>query len=186
MSEDNWPQRREPFQFGLKHLLAMPLVFALLFAVIALMGVGPGAFLILVASFALTFYLLKSWTERIIVVAVFLILGVVLLPAAMNGSGQGAARRMVCSNNLKQLGLALHNYHQTYGCFPPAYVADEDGRPMHHSWRVLVLPFLEQQQLYDQYRFDEPWDGPNNRKLAENVISIFHCPEDGEKSPMTS
>jgi len=47
---------------------------------------------------------------------------------------------------------------------PPAYVADADGRPL-HSWRVLLLPFLDQQELYQQYNFDEPWNGPNNRKL---------------------
>ena len=62
--------------------------------------------------------------------------------------------------------MAVANYHETYGCFPPAYVADRDGKPM-HSWRVLILPFLEQRELYNAYNFAEPWDGPNNRKLAD-------------------
>jgi len=79
-----------------------------------------------------------------------------------------------CKNNLKQIGLALHNYHDAYGCFPPAYVADADGRPM-HSWRVLILPFMEEQELYDRYRFDEPWDGPNNRWLhSEKPVFLSH------------
>jgi hypothetical protein len=68
--------------------------------------------------------------------------------------------------------LAVANYHDTYGCFPPAYVADRDGKPM-HSWRVLILPFLEQRELYRAYNFDEPWNGPNNRKLASRIANIY-------------
>ncbi len=68
--------------------------------------------------------------------------------------------------------MAVANYHETYGCFPPAYVADRDGRPM-HSWRVLILPFLDQKPLYDAYNFAEPWDGPNNRKLADQIGQIY-------------
>jgi prepilin-type processing-associated H-X9-DG protein len=78
-------------------------------------------------------------------------------------------------NNLKQIGLALYNYRDAYGCVPPAYLADENGRPM-HSWRVLILPWLGQQAIYDRYRFDEPWDGPNNRKLHDLRVSSYACP----------
>jgi prepilin-type processing-associated H-X9-DG protein len=78
-------------------------------------------------------------------------------------------------NNLKQIGLALRNYHDAYGCFPPAYLADRNGRPI-HSWRVLILPWLEQKAIYDRYRFDEPWDGPNNRKLHDLIVSPYVCP----------
>src|SRR5207248_11120546 len=68
--------------------------------------------------------------------------GVFALPALMLPAVQQAreaARRTQCSNNLRQIGLALHNYAQVYGSFPPAFVADEEGKPM-HSWRVLILP----------------------------------------------
>ena len=82
---------------------------------------------------------------------------------------------MQCANNLKQIGLALHAYHERYGVLPPAYVADANGRPM-HSWRVLLLPFLEQQSLYDWYDFREPWDGPHNIKLLNNTPSCYICP----------
>jgi Protein of unknown function (DUF1559) len=68
--------------------------------------------------------------------------------------------------------LAVANYHETYDCFPPAYVADRDGKPM-HSWRVLILPYLEQRDLYRAYNFDEPWNGPNNRKLASRIGNIY-------------
>jgi len=72
--------------------------------------------------------------------------------------------------------MAFYNYHDAHGCFPPAYVPDAQGKPM-HSWRVLILPYLEQRAVYNAYDFDEPWDGPNNRKLAGKLFGDpFHCP----------
>jgi hypothetical protein len=97
------------------------------------------------------------------------------LSQAMGYSPRSAVRRMMCSNNLKLIALALHEYHDTYGCFPPAYIADSNGRPM-HSWRVLLLPFLEQDNLYKQYALDEPWNGPNNRKLLNRMPQVYACP----------
>lgn len=64
--------------------------------------------------------------------------------------------------------MAVANYEGTYGHLPPAYLTDAEGRPA-HSWRVLILPFLESNDIYTQYNFDEPWNGPNNRRLAESV-----------------
>ncbi len=126
--------------------------------------------------------------EWLVVCAIIAVLVALLLPPAT--SGHGGARREQCRNNLKQIALALHLYHDKYGSFPPAYVADENGRPM-HSWRVLVLPFLDKQSLYDEYRFGEPWNGPNNSKLAEQRIDVLFCPTENRKdgrvtSPMTS
>ncbi|PQO35349.1 DUF1559 domain-containing protein [Blastopirellula marina] len=93
-----------------------------------------------------------------------------LLPAV--NEARNEARYLTSVGRLKQLGLALHNYHDVYGCFPPPYVADEQGRPM-HSWRVLILPYIEAQDVYDRYDFDEPWDGPNNILLIhERPISF--------------
>jgi hypothetical protein len=85
------------------------------------------------------------------------------------------ARDLQCQNNLKQIGLALRKYEQHYGCLPPAYVADAQGKPM-HSWRVLLLPFLDQDELYRKYSFDQPWDGPQNSKLHQAMPAVFHCP----------
>lgn len=68
--------------------------------------------------------------------------------------------------------MAVANYHDTNGHYPPPFVRGPDGRPW-HSWRVLVLPFIEQHELHKQYRFDEPWDGPNNRQLADRMPRIF-------------
>jgi Protein of unknown function (DUF1559) len=91
------------------------------------------------------------------------------------GSAREAARRSQCSCNYCQILLALHNYHSQYNVFPPAYIADANGRPM-HSWRVLILPFLEQTPLYNRYNFAEPWNGPNNVTLLNSMPSIFVCP----------
>ena len=67
-----------------------------------------------------------------------------LLPLARNGAGP-AARRAQCTNNLKQIALALHNYEQAYKALPPAYTVDAEGRPL-HSWRTLILPYLEEER----------------------------------------
>ena len=68
--------------------------------------------------------------------------------------------------------MALQNYHQANGCFPPAYIADKNGKPM-HSWRVLILPYLDRTILYKAYDFTEPWDGPNNKKLSATRSRAF-------------
>jgi len=73
------------------------------------------------------------------------------------------------------IAIALHNYHDFHGVLPPAYIPDKNGKPM-HSWRVLILPFIEGKSLYEAYDFDEPWDGPNNRKLASQVPDFYQCP----------
>ncbi len=85
------------------------------------------------------------------------------------------AHRVTCMNNLKQIALALHNYHDAYGSFPPAYTTDENGRPM-HSWRVFLPPFMESSNFYEQYNFHEPWDSPNNLKMIEMMPAGFQCP----------
>jgi len=101
------------------------------------------------------------------------ILIALLLPALQ--AARTAARRQQSMNNLKQINLALLNYESTYGTFPPAYIADENGKPM-HSWRVLILPFMEQQALYKRYNFDEPWDGPSNRPFHNTVVPQYVDP----------
>lgn len=84
-----------------------------------------------------------------------------------------------CRGNLRMITLALLNYENSHHSLPPAFLADAQGKPM-HSWRVLILPYLSQQgqEIYSQYRFDEPWDGPNNSKLAQRCPDLFRCPED--------
>lgn len=112
--------------------------------------------------------------------------GVWFISAAFHA--REAARASQCRGGFKQIALALHNYADTYGCFPSPFIADETGRPM-HSWRTLILPFIDQLKLYEAYRFDEPWDGPNNRKLHSTMIPLFNCPTrfpSESQSPVTS
>ncbi len=101
------------------------------------------------------------------------ILIALLLPAIQ--AAREAARRAACSNNMKQLGLALHNYHAAYGSFPPAYTVDENGNRL-HSWRVLILRFVGRDDLYRQIRLDEPWDSPHNRQFAAMIPHGYQCP----------
>ncbi|MAG93113.1 MAG: hypothetical protein CMJ48_05125 [Planctomycetaceae bacterium] len=116
--------------------------------------------------------------------AVWVLLGLVVLALLAYSPVRQfleAERRKTCKNNMKQLGLALANYHDEYGSFPPAYTLDAEGKRM-HSWRVLILPQLGEDELYAAYRFDEPWDGPHNRKLFEQAPAVFACPSHGDAS----
>lgn len=96
-----------------------------------------------------------------------------------------AALHSSCSWPVSKLHLAMHNYHAVHGHFPPAFLADEDGTPI-HSWRVLILPYIDEQQLYDAYSFDEPWNGPNNIRLAHKMPETYHCPSEPESDSMTN
>jgi prepilin-type processing-associated H-X9-DG protein len=116
----------------------------------------------------------------IVGVAVIGILIALLLPAVQ--AAREAARRTQCANNLHQISIALMSYEAAYGCFPPAYIADESGKPM-HSWRVLILPFMEQEFLYEQYDFDQPWDSPNNCMVTDTMLPIYQCASAAPNDP---
>jgi prepilin-type processing-associated H-X9-DG protein len=98
-----------------------------------------------------------------------------------------SAHRSQCANHLKQIHWAMYNYHEVHGCFPPAYTVDKNGRPL-HSWRVLLLPYLEQAELYKRIRLDEPYDSPHNRAVFDSTQGahdglgsmpfVFRCPSD--------
>ena len=90
------------------------------------------------------------------------------------------ARRAQSTNNLKQIAIAMHNHHDTYKKFPGVGSMDDEGQPL-LSWRVQILPFLEQKKLYDQFHLDEPWDSQHNRTLIEEMPAVFHCPNSSLK-----
>lgn len=134
-------------------------------------------------------------TTTTIVIVLVMVLGAGVLGAALLAAflmpGALTDRDAVllrgrCSNNLKQIAAAMQQYETTYGCFPPAYIADKNGKPM-HSWRVLLLPHLGYQDLYDRYRFDEPWDSPRNTRVTNLTIGLFQCPaQPANKQPTTN
>ena len=88
-----------------------------------------------------------------------------------------SGRAVRCVSNLKQIGLALQNYQDKYGSLPPRYLADKSGTPL-LSWRVLLLPYLERDDLYRQIRLDETWDSPHNRRVAALMPTVYRCPSD--------
>jgi hypothetical protein len=89
--------------------------------------------------------------------------------------GQLARQMKQSENNLRKIGVALLNFHDTYKRFPPWAVCSKDGKPL-LSWRVALLPFLDNAGLYNQFKLDEPWDGPNNRKLIGKMPSVYAAP----------
>jgi prepilin-type processing-associated H-X9-DG protein len=106
-----------------------------------------------------------------------------LLPAVQ--SAREAARRMQCTNNLKQIGLAMHNFHSSYNALPAQAITDADGKPL-LSWRVAILPFLEQDALYKQFHLDEPWDSPHNRSLISQMPATYACPSSTDPNQVAS
>lgn len=128
----------------------------------------------------------KSGSNTMIIVLV--VLGVVVLVALLLCAGifalllpaitaaRTAAQRVESQNNLKQIGLALHSYHDAHGQFPPPAMFGEDGTPL-LSWRVAVLPYLENgQKLYDRFALTESWNSPHNQPLIDEMPDVFRSP----------
>jgi hypothetical protein len=101
------------------------------------------------------------------------ILAALLLPAIQQA--REAARRMSTASNMRQVGIALLNYEATFKQFPPAYTVDAEGNKL-HSWRTIILPFLEQANVYESIDFSKPWDAPENSAARDAVIATFDCP----------
>ena len=111
--------------------------------------------------------------EVLVVLSIIAMLIALLLPATR--SGRYAARRAECVNNLKQIALALHNYEQAHKALPPAYTVDANGRPL-HSWRTLILPYLEQESIYRTIDLSKPWNDPANAKASRPTSPFFDAP----------
>ncbi len=104
--------------------------------------------------------------------------------APLLGGVSAAQARQQSSNNLKTLAIAMHNYHDTYKRFPAAVQLGPKGTP--RSWRVTLLPFLDELEMYDQYRQEEPWDSPHNRQVTARMPDVFRAPLDERDSQHTS
>jgi prepilin-type N-terminal cleavage/methylation domain-containing protein/prepilin-type processing-associated H-X9-DG protein len=117
--------------------------------------------------------------ELLVVIGIIAVLIGLLLPAVQKV--RAAASRLVCANNLKQLGLALHNFHDVRGAFPPGqvtgpYAAAGVYGKTNHGWAVFILPYLEQQSLYDLYRWDRNLADPANQPVVAHPLKNFCCP----------
>ncbi|MDB5345595.1 MAG: hypothetical protein JWP89_3972 [Schlesneria sp.] len=123
--------------------------------------------------------------ELLVVIAIIAVLIALLLPAVQQA--REAARRTQCKNNLKQLGLALHNYHDTARMFPPGQIwrtgsidtGGWGGTNQGASWRIMILPFIDQAPLYNQFNANVSIFDPSNVPIQQAKLSSQWCPSDG-------
>jgi hypothetical protein len=128
----------------------------------------------------------KGWIV-FLVLAILGVLGLLcLIPVALLvpaiSKVRSAATRMQSHNNLKMLALGLHAFHDRFGQFPPATVYDRDGNPL-YSWRVLILPYIGEEQLFREFHLDEAWDSPHNKPLLARMPKMFAAPGTQPREP---
>ena len=119
------------------------------------------------------------------VIALCIVLGVFVFLMQFTCRAREAAQRTQSRNNLKAIGLALHEYHKEHGRFPDAYSRDENGYPL-LSWRVHLLPYLDQTTFYEKFKLDEPWHSPHNQSLIEQMPKVFRNPFIESEEPKTN
>ena len=123
--------------------------------------------------------------ELLVVIAIIAVLIALLLPAVQ--AAREAARRAQCANNLKQIGLALHNYHQAVGAFPPGYISrldpNGDNNGTGWGWAAHILPYLEQSPIANAINFSLPIEADDNQTARLSKINAFICPTDASFVP---
>lgn len=162
-------------QFSLQTLLAVTGASAVFFGLLVRFGAMPAVLYLGVCAMVVA-WRRATVVEFVIVALVILILWTLVTPSTCLRSRE-AERREQCRRNLLRIVTAMRQYEDDHGSLPPAFLCDEAGKPA-HSWRVLLLPYLGYEALYRRYRFDEPWEGPHNRKLADTVVAVYRCPND--------
>lgn len=123
--------------------------------------------------------------ELLVVIAIIAVLVALLLPAVQQA--REAARRSHCINNLKQLGLALHTYHDSMNVFPPGWLGVQGGisnmqGPSGFAWGSHILPYIDQAPLYAQLNFNVSCTDATNAVARQTVIPTFRCPTDPSSS----
>jgi prepilin-type N-terminal cleavage/methylation domain-containing protein len=112
--------------------------------------------------------------ELLMVIGIIGALVSITLPAVQ--AARESSRRSHCSNNLKQLGLAIHNFANAFRKMPASEPISFEGTPQPHGWLIYVTPYIEQQFLYDKYDFTKPWDDSVNRPVVSMRSAMFECP----------
>lgn len=127
--------------------------------------------------------------ELLVVIAIIAILIAILLPAVQQA--REAARRSQCKNNLKQIGLAMHNYHDVHRSLPPGWIMVEDGEPEPHEgvngsgWATHLLPMLDQNNVWELFDANYGIEQPENDTFRLNTLTVFRCPSDPSKERWT-
>ncbi len=116
--------------------------------------------------------------ELLVVIAIIAVLIALLLPAVQQA--REAARRTQCKSNLKQIGLAMHNYEESFRRFPPGYIANADATATTPGWgwSAMILPQLDQSPVYNQINFNLPIEHPTNAAPLKTMLATYLCPSD--------
>lgn len=112
--------------------------------------------------------------ELLVVMAIVAVLVGLLLPS-VRSTPRGSISRAQCGGKLRAIALGLDAYESRYGAFPPAYTVDAAGKPL-HSWRVLLLPFIEGDPLYQKIDLSKPWNDPAKAFARDNMPEVYACP----------
>ncbi|MFK7820066.1 MAG: DUF1559 domain-containing protein [Planctomycetaceae bacterium] len=116
---------------------------------------------------------MRSFRGLFILIGAIVLVGCTLITLQLRSQWR-TVRRVQCKGHLSAIALGLHNYHDVYGEFPPAYTADSNGNRL-HSWRTLILPFLNQSELCLDIDLTKPWDDPANAKARDVVVNTYVC-----------
>ena len=152
---------------GFLSCLVLPAILAIILGVIALMQISRSNGRLKGTGFAVAGLVCG------VVFAIFILIAALLLPAV--GSARDAARRVQCASQMKQLNLSLLKYHQATQHFPAHAIYSDDGKPL-LSWRVAILPYIEEHALYTRFHLDEPWDSEHNRALIPEIPDFLLDP----------
>ena len=123
--------------------------------------------------------------ELLVVMAILGLLVGLLLPAVQ--AARESARRTACFNNLRQMGIGLHNYHRDLGTFPPGGIEPRMGRSSKGrqlAWSAMLLMYLEQNPLHAKIDFGKAFDAPENAAAAATVLSVYLCPSTARSAPL--
>jgi Protein of unknown function (DUF1559) len=165
-------------QFTLRSLLISFVVLASAIGAFGTWGIAVAAACLLAVA---CLQKARSMETASLVVGLILFIALIVYLAAAPKLQEKYRNIDACKNNLKQIAQAVLKYESDHGNLPPPYVVGPDKKPW-HSWRVLMLPYLGRKDLFDSYNFKEPWNGPNNIKLARSMPEVFHCPNDKDSN----
>ncbi len=166
-------------QFSIRSVLLLTAAVAVLTVPVATWG-WPGLVLSIWLA-AIMISLLRPWPSISAILLALSMMFLLFLPLAGGNAGP-AALRNGCINNLRQIALAINNYESAHGHFPPPYTTDDNGNPL-HSWRVLILPYMEETALYNQLDLTKPWHHPDNLAVGKRMPDVYRCPSFEDDSP---